>query len=139
MQGQRVRARLLTLVSIAVIVPVGFWLKSYDGPGRGWVNNSSAGVAYVIFWCLVLFLAWPRRAATGPIAAAVLLATGGLEVLQLWNPAPLAWARGTFIGRTLLGTTFAWSDFVYYVIGCGLALIWMRLLARWSESGTPRS
>ncbi len=43
------RPRLFALFSIAVVVPLGFGLKFYPGPVRGWVNNSLGGVAYEIF------------------------------------------------------------------------------------------
>jgi hypothetical protein len=33
-----------TMVSLAVIVPVGFYSKFYRGPGAHWVNDSLDGV-----------------------------------------------------------------------------------------------
>jgi hypothetical protein len=51
---------------------------------------------------------------------AVFAVTCALEVLQLWHPAPLEAVRGTFLGRTLLGTTFVWWDFPHYALGCAL-------------------
>ncbi|MDW7679736.1 MAG: DUF2809 domain-containing protein, partial [bacterium] len=49
-----------TILSILIIVPVGFATKFYRGPAAGWVNNSLGGVFYEIFWCLLLFLFFSR-------------------------------------------------------------------------------
>ena len=80
------KRRLWTMASLAVVLPLGFLLKFYTGPGQDWLNNSVAGLAYVIFWCLVFFFVWPSRRAITPIVAGVLLVTCVLETLQLWHP-----------------------------------------------------
>jgi hypothetical protein len=118
----------LTFVCLAVVVPLGFGLKIYRaGPGHSsvplqhYLNNSLAGVAYEVFWCLLAFLIWPRRRAIVPICVSVFVATTALEFLQLWHPAspnPLEAARSTFLGRALLGTTFSWMDIPHYAAGC---------------------
>jgi len=128
-------AQRKTLLSLLVVTPLGFWLKFYDGPGQEWVNNYAAGALYEVFWCLFVFLWWPRREQdsqngrirydTG-IAVGVFVATSLLEVLQLWHPWVLEQARATFWGRALLGTTFAWWDFPHYALGCALGWVWMR-------------
>jgi hypothetical protein len=117
--------RFRAFFSLLVVTPLGFSLKLYTGPAQNWVNNYAAGVLYEIFWCLVLFFFWPRRASTGRIAVSVFGATSILEVLQLWHPWALEQIRSTFLGRTLLGTTFSWWDFSHYVLGCGLGWLWM--------------
>ena len=124
------RPRLVALLSIAIVVPLGFGLKFYPGPLRGWVNDSLGGVAYEIFWCLVLFAIWPRRSAITPIVIGVFVATCMLEILQLVDHPVLARIRGNFLGLTLIGTTFVWSDMLYYVIGCALGWLWLSALAR---------
>ncbi len=122
------RSRIL--LSLLIITPLGFWLKLYDGPGEGWVNDYAAGVLYEIFWCLVLFSVWPRQAHVIRIAVGVFVVTSLLEVLQLWHPWLLEQIRATFLGRALIGTTFSWLDLPHYVLGCGLGVIWMRGLKR---------
>ena len=105
-----------TLVSICLIVPLGFYTKFYTGPETAWVNNSVGGVFYVIFWCLVIFLFYSN---TKPIkiVSIVFISTSFLEFAQLWHPKFLEWLRSFFIGRTVLGTTFTYTDFLYYFIG----------------------
>ena len=122
--------RTRTILSLVVLVPTGFGLKLYAGPLSGWVNDSFAGAAYVCFWCLVLFVAWPRQRAVAPIVIGVLAATCGLELLQLWHPPFLQAVRSTFLGRALIGTTFVPADFLYYVLGSGIAWAWLLLLTR---------
>jgi hypothetical protein len=131
-------ARLRALLSGAVVVPLGFALKFYAGPGQAWVNNSLAGVAYVIFWCLAVFAVWPNRAAITWIASGVLVVTCALEALQLWHPSWLEAIRSTFAGRALLGTTFVWSDYAYYVVGCAIGWLWLHGIARAAADGQTR-
>jgi hypothetical protein len=123
-----VRRRIL--LSLAVVTPLGFLFKLYAGPGHRWLNNSAAGVLYEVFWCLVLLFIWPRQRYATRIAVTVLAVTSLLEVLQLWHPSLLEQVRTTFLGRALIGTTFAWGDFPYYVLGCALSWLWMQALCR---------
>jgi hypothetical protein len=118
-----------TLWSVAIVVPLGFYTKYYRGPGAHWVNDSLGGLFYEIFWCLAV-LFWRPGWRPGRIAAAVLAATCALEFLQLWHPPAVEVVRGTFPGTTVLGTTFAWSDFPYYFAGSGLGWLWMNALRR---------
>jgi hypothetical protein len=109
---------------------LGFALKLDDGPGQDWVNNYAAGVLYEVFWCLVLFLVWPRPEYITRIAVGVFLVMSLLEVLQLWHPWLLERFRDTFLGKALIGTTFSWWDIPHYVVGCALGWLWMRVIAR---------
>jgi hypothetical protein len=118
-------ARVWIILSLLLVTPLGFLCKLYAGPARNWVNNYAAGVLYEVFWCLALFFFWPRRARAARIAAGVFVVTSLLEVLQLWHPWLLEQIRATFVGRTLLGTTFSWWDFPHYLLGCVLGWLWM--------------
>jgi hypothetical protein len=122
------KKRKWTLLSLIVIVPMGFFSKFYGGPATDWVNNSLGGVFYEIFWCLLAFLAFPR-CRPWIIAVSVLTVTCILEWLQLWHPFFLEWLRSSFIGRTVLGTSFTWFDFPYYFAGSFLGWLWIRKLA----------
>jgi len=117
--------RIHISVFLIIIIPLGFLTKVYSGPASFWVNNSLCGILYEIFWCLVLFLFLPS-ANIFKISLFVFNATGVLECLQLWHPPFLEILRKTFIGRTVLGTTFIWSDFFYYFIGCLLGYLLMK-------------
>lgn len=116
-----------TFFSLLIIVPAGFYSKFYQGPAALWVNNSLSGVFYEIFWCLLIFLLL-NKARPMRIAFAVLILTCFLEFLQLWHPPFLEYLRSFFIGQTILGTTFAWSDFPYYFLGSGIGWLCLRRL-----------
>ena len=115
------------LLSLCIVIPLGFWFKFYTGPGEFWFNNYGAGLVYEIFWCLVVFLlVRPVRENTVKIAVMVFVVTCLLEVLQLWHPMFLESIRKTFLGSAILGTTFVWWDFPHYVLGSTIGLLWMR-------------
>jgi len=125
----RLKKDVRICVSLLIIVPLGFSTKFYAGYGQDWVRNSLGGVFYEIFWCLVIYCLF-RRLKIGLIVAIVLAGTCGLEFLQLWHPPFLETLRGHFIGRTVLGTSFSWSDFLYYLIGSGIGWYWLKKLSR---------
>lgn len=118
------RQRLLILLSLIVIMPIGFLTKFYEGPAQIWVNNSLGGLFYEIFWCLVAGFVFtninPRK-----IAIWVFILTCFLEFLQLWHPSFLETVRSGFIGRTILGNSFTWNDFPYYFAGSFLGFLWL--------------
>lgn len=116
-----------TLISILIITPVGFYSKYYQGPANTWVNNSLGGLFYEIFWCLVIFL-FLSRVPPHKIALSVLVVTCALEFLQLWHPAFLEVIRSNLIGRTIIGTSFILTDFLYYIAGSIMGWWWIKLL-----------
>jgi len=101
---------------LAVLVPLGLGTKVYTGPGSAWVVGHAGGLVYVVFWTL-LVLAVRQDLSGTRVAVWVLVVTCALEFLQLWHPPLLEAARRTFMGQALLGVTFSWSDFPYYVAG----------------------
>ena len=123
-----IRARIL--LALAIVTPLGFAAKYYAGPGRWWLNNAAASIIYELFFILLVFFICPRKRAIMPIALGVCAATIALEFLQLWHPAPLQAIRGTFLGRALLGTTFAASDLPIYPVGCLLGWFLLHGLIR---------
>jgi len=120
--------RLGLLLLLAAVTPLGFWTKVYDGPAHPWFNHYGGGVLYEVFWILAAALIVPTRRAAVWIAAGVFAVTCALEVLQLWHPAWLQTVRQTFLGKTLLGTTFVWWDFPHYALGCLLGYGLVRIL-----------
>ena len=112
------------ILSLILVVPLGFYSKFYYGPGAHWVNDSLGGFFYEIFWCLLTAALFPSISPQ-KIAVAVFAATCGLEFLQLWRPVFLEAIRETFLGRTILGTTFSWLDFPYYLAGSAAGCVWI--------------
>jgi len=112
------------ILSLAVVVPLGFAAKFYFGPAWFWVQNSLSGVFYEIFWCLVICF-FMIKTAVWKIVLGVFIGTSALEFLQLVHPKILETVRSHFIGRTLIGTRFTWLDFPYYLIGCLIGWLWI--------------
>ncbi len=110
------KIRIIILLSILGITSLGFASKFYTGSYAKWFNNSLGGLLYEVFWCLVISFILIK---TKPwkIALSVFIITCILELLQLWHPMFLEIIRSTFIGKTIIGTTFVSSDFIYYMIG----------------------
>lgn len=123
--------RLNDLLALVIITPLGFSTKFYQGPFQFWISNSLGGVLYEIFWCLVVAFLLPKLR-FWKTALGVFIATSLLEVLQLSDAAILEAARSYFIGKVVLGTSFIWSDFFYYAIGCLIGLGVLKLLAKWA-------
>jgi hypothetical protein len=116
-------------ISLAVIIPFGFLTKTYRGPLQAWVEGSLGGVLYEMFWIWLVSFFFPRWR-TWIIVVSVLAVTSILEAGQLWHPPFLVSVRRSFIGRTLIGTSFAWLDFPHYVIGCAIGAAWIGRLKK---------
>lgn len=125
---ERTMKKVVPWFLLFLVTVTGFATKFYSGPGGFWVNNSFSAVFYELFWCLVLFILFPSMP-PWKIAATVLLVTCFLEFLQMWHPPFLQYIRSFFIGRALIGTSFTWSDFLYYAIGSGLGWVLLKRLA----------
>ena len=108
--------KLVTLISILIVTPLGFASKFYTGYGAKWFNGSLGGLLYEVFWCLVISFIL-TKAKPWKISLSVFIVTCILEFLQLWHPVFLEIIRSSFIGRTIIGTTFVQSDFIYYFLG----------------------
>ncbi|UCH82541.1 MAG: DUF2809 domain-containing protein [Candidatus Latescibacterota bacterium] len=118
-----------TIVSLILLLMAGFFSKFYEGPAQGWANDSLAGLFYVIFWCVLAAFFLPRVKPI-KIVVGVLVITCCLECLQLWHPPVLEDLRRSFLGRALLGTSFVWSDFPYYLAGSTIGWLWIVRLRR---------
>ncbi len=127
--GHVTKARIVTVISLLIVTPAGFYSKLYSGPASMWVNNSLSGLLYVVFWCLLIFLLFPGIRIRVNVLA-VFLVTCLLEFLQLWNPQFLNYIRSFFIGQALLGNSFTWSDFIYYFAGGITGALWIFMIKR---------
>lgn len=126
------RQRLLTILMLIVVVPIGFYTSFYTGPAEFWIRNSMGGLVYEIFWCLMAALVWPGTRAFH-IATWVFGITCFLEFLQLWHPPILEAIRSNYFGRILLGNSFNWLDFPYYLAGSLLGWILLLVIRKVAE------
>ncbi len=111
--------RLILFSLLLFLIPIGIMSKFYQGFFENWFNNSLGGILYVIVWITLVLLIQPRLNPKW-VSVWVFLATAFIEILQLWHPPFLEAIRSTLIGRLFLGTTFVFSDFIYYAVGCVL-------------------
>jgi hypothetical protein len=114
--ARRILSRGRCLFLLFILVPAGFAAKLYTGPASVWVADSFAGLLYVVFWIVAVLAVVPTLSVVR-VSFTVLVITSVLEFLQRWHPPWLEPIRSTFLGHTLLGNTFAWSDFPYYLLG----------------------
>lgn len=119
-------------VGLLLVTPLGFLFKFYRGPFAWWFNDYGAGLLYEVFWILLVAAIWPQPKTIRRAPPLVFAITSSLEVAQLWHPAILERVRATFIGKALIGTSFAWLDFPHYLLGCALAYAYLR----WLREGT---
>ncbi|WP_324238624.1 DUF2809 domain-containing protein [Okeania sp.] len=108
-------------------VILGLATKFYEGMFAEWLNNSFSSIFYEACWILLVILIRPQLS-PGLVSFWVFLVTSFLEFLQLWKPPFLQAIRATLIGRLLLGNSFSWWDFWYYVLGCTLTWMILRYL-----------
>lgn len=119
--------RLALLLSIGIIVPLGYWVRFTPTDEWAWLHDALGSVAYETFWILLILLVWPQGS-IAKAAVAVFVATCALEVLQLWQPPFLQALRATLPGRLVLGNTFSWADFPAYAVGSFVGYGWAMLL-----------
>lgn len=108
--------RLILFYLLVFLIPFGIFTKYYQGLFQEWINNSLGGIIYIMAWTALILLIQPRYHPKN-VAFWVFIVNVFLEILQLWHPPFLEAIRATFLGRMLLGTTFVFSDFIYYGIG----------------------
>jgi hypothetical protein len=122
------RSIVKTVVLIILVAALGVLAKLYPSEEAMWVCNHLAGTFYVVELALILHLVFPDHMSF-LLAMAAFLITSLVEFLQIWHPDFLESFRASFIGHTILGSTFSWLDFPWYlagaIIGWGL-LQWIR-------------
>lgn len=118
---------IIASIILIICIPIGFYTKFYSGFGHEWVNNKLGGVFYEIFWCLVFYILLNKSKPLN-IAIWVFIITSILEFVQLLNTTLLDIIRSNFIGQTMIGNSFAWNDFPYYIIGSLIGYIVLTLI-----------
>lgn len=119
-----IRNNILLLI-LLILIPVGFLTKWPSLHHPLWINNSLGGTFYVLFWILAFKFINPKWKLLY-ISILVVLITSALEFTQLLKTPFLETVRSTFIGRTLIRTSFNLSDFIYYAIGGFLGFVILR-------------
>ncbi len=99
--------RILSLLSLLIIIPCGLFSKAYTGIGQKWVQDYSGDILYEIFWFIrpikdeaIL------RNVTSKIALGVFIITCVIEVSQLWFYLVPGAISSSLVWRMLLGAGF---------------------------------
>ncbi|MFP4620785.1 MAG: DUF2809 domain-containing protein [Bacteroidales bacterium] len=122
------RPLIKALVLIVVIAALGVLAKLIPNGGAIWISHQLAGLFYVTELSLIFFLFFPEHFIFLLVLAAFLI-TSLVEFIQLWHPAFLEPVRSTLLGHTIIGSTFSWLDFPWYIGGAVLGwflLKWVR-------------
>lgn len=129
MVAQRSRYRLALLVSLILVIPLGYGARFYLSTNQEWLRNLLGNIAYESFWILLVAFLFPQvsllRTAIG-----VCLATFAIEFMQLWQPDWLQTIRATLPGKLVLGNSFVWADFPQYAFGSLVGWLWTWGLAQ---------
>ncbi|MGI0486332.1 DUF2809 domain-containing protein [Pantanalinema rosaneae CENA516] len=125
------RYRLILLISMIVIVPLGYFIRFSQATQAG-LGDFFGSVAYEMFWILLVIFLFPKFS-IAKVAIAVCLATCAIEFLQLWTPPFLQAIRTTLPGRLVLGNTFSLSDFPAYFVGSLLGWVGVRSLKKLAD------
>ncbi len=122
--------RRAAVLLLALVTPLGFACKAFEGVGGWWVRNHAAGLLYEVFWILAAFAVFPTKRAAARIPWIVFVSTTALEFLQLSRAPFLEALRSHAVGRILVGTTFTWWDIPHYAAGCALGWLLLRRIGR---------
>ena len=110
------RKRIISGLCILILIPLGFIAKEYHGTGAYIVSDKLAGMLYVIFWSLLAYFIF-YRVNMKVLVLSVFAITCLLEFLQLISTPLLSTIRSNYFGRALIGNSFNWSDFIFYILG----------------------
>ena len=110
------KRRVPLCVALLVVTALGLGTSAYEGPERLWVRDHGSGILYVMFWILLVLCVRPDSS-PARVSLVVCVLTCLVEFSQLIDAKWLIDIRKTWLGASLLGIGFKWSDLPYYAIG----------------------
>ncbi|WP_375495736.1 DUF2809 domain-containing protein [uncultured Nostoc sp.] len=125
--------RILTIISIIVVIPMGLFSKQYTGFAQEWIHNNAGDIFYQIFWCLFVFLFMSTEFAANRIPIFIFFFGCLIEFTQAWHTPFLDLIRSHILGKLLLGTAFDWREFPTYAIGSFIGWLWLCLILSFSQ------
>ena len=125
--------RLLAVISMLIVVPLGLLSKKYTGFADEWIHHNAGDIFYQIFWCLFIFFFIPTRSAANRIPILVFFLGCIVEFTQMWHTPELEWIRSYFWGRLLLGASFDWREFPTYALGSIIGWLWLLSIGKYTK------
>jgi hypothetical protein len=123
------RKRIILLICLILLIPLGLATKSWHGPGEILVHNHLGGMFYAMFFTILPVTVFPELSTAGAAGSALLFCTG-IEFLQKVHNPFLDSVRDTFLGAVLLGSDFSYADFIFYATGCLLGALLLIMVKR---------
>ena len=125
--------RPIYFVAILVVITLGLLSRRYPE----FLPTALGKYPGDALWALMAFLGfgfWFRRAPTVVTALAAFAFSVAMEVSQLYHAPWIDSVRGTFPGRLVLGSGFAWSDIAAYAMGIFIGAAVEFTLFRWAKN-----
>ena len=110
------RSRPIYVAAILVVIALGLLSRRFPQ----FLPDALGKTPGDALWALMVFLGFGcvfRRAPTSVVALAALTFSFAIEVSQLYHAAWIDAVRATLPGHLVLGSGFAWGDFVAYAVG----------------------
>ncbi|MFO8234096.1 MAG: DUF2809 domain-containing protein [Bacteroidales bacterium] len=123
------KATIKAIIAFVIITALGLFSKLYPAFEGTFVSYKLSGLFYVIDLALLIFLLIPGHL-TFLYALIAFFITSIIEFLQLLHPDFLVNIRETFLGHTVLGATFSWADFPWYIAGTVLSWLLLKWVVR---------
>jgi hypothetical protein len=123
------KRRLWAGAFIVATILAGYYLRYYQGPLQAWVHRLSGGFLVVCFWVFLLSVFLPGLR-TRSLAVTITAFACGVELSLLIHQPMVTYVRGAFIGRSVVGPPFAWSDLAAYLAGGLIAYAGVRWIRR---------
>ena len=121
------KRRYLSILLLVVIIPLGFLTKFYHGPAESWTHHYAGDIFYPMFWMYLVLFFFPRLSVLC-VGIAVFVFSTIIELTQLLSWPVLEYFRQSFLGRTVFGVSFSWTDIAYYALGCVLGWCLWKIL-----------
>jgi len=121
------QGRILKIILLALVFITALYTKEYTGEFQTLITSHIGGILYVLFGALLFSLVFTRMA-SWQSALLALSITSMLEFVQYLRIPFMIELTRYKVFLYLLGNSFNWMDFVYYVMGAVLGYFVVMLI-----------
>ena len=116
------RARLLYLIGLVMVIPLGLGSRRYGDSLPDWFAEYGGDTLWAVMVFLLLSLATPTLSVVVR-AGSALAFSYAIEFSQLYHAPWIDEIRDTTLGGLVLGFGFLWSDILCYTVGIGVCVL----------------